>query len=53
MLGRTDKIVVDRKGGEGVLPFKPLDQLTKHSRGQMIASSLDRMSGWLGHTLSR
>jgi membrane protease subunit HflK len=29
VLGGTDKIIVDSKGGQGVVPFLPLDQLQK------------------------
>jgi membrane protease subunit HflK len=30
VLGGTDKIILDRKGGQGVVPFLPLDQLQRH-----------------------
>jgi modulator of FtsH protease HflK len=31
VLGGTDKIILDSKGGQGVLPFLPLDQLQRHN----------------------
>ena len=33
VLGGTDKIILDSKGGQGVVPFLPLDQLQKEARG--------------------
>jgi membrane protease subunit HflK len=30
VLGGTDKIILDSKGGQGVVPFLPLDQLQRH-----------------------
>ena len=30
LLGGTDKIILDSKGGHGVVPFLPLDQLQGH-----------------------
>jgi membrane protease subunit HflK len=30
VLGNTDKIIVDSQGGQGVVPFLPLDQLQRH-----------------------
>jgi membrane protease subunit HflK len=30
VLGGTDKIILDSKGGNGVVPFLPLDQLQRH-----------------------
>jgi membrane protease subunit HflK len=30
VLGNTDKIIVERQGGQGVVPFLPLDQLQRH-----------------------
>ena len=32
VLGGTDKIILDSKGGQGVLPFLSLDQLQKKAR---------------------
>jgi membrane protease subunit HflK len=29
MLAGADKIIIDSKGGQGVVPFLPLDQLQK------------------------
>jgi modulator of FtsH protease HflK len=31
VLGGTDKIILDSKGGQGVVPFVPLDQLQRHN----------------------
>ena len=31
VLGGTDKIILDSKGGQGVVPFLPLDQLQKQA----------------------
>jgi modulator of FtsH protease HflK len=31
VLGGTDKIILDSKGGQGVVPFLPIDQLQKHT----------------------
>jgi membrane protease subunit HflK len=33
VLGGTDKIILDSKGGQGVVPFLPLDQLQKKKEG--------------------
>lgn len=33
VLGGTDKIILDSKGGQGVVPFLPLDQLQKKREG--------------------
>jgi membrane protease subunit HflK len=33
VLGGTDKIILDSKGGRGVVPFLPLDQLQRHKEG--------------------
>ncbi len=33
VLGGTDKIIIDSKGGQGVVPFLPLDQLQKRREG--------------------
>ncbi len=30
VLGGTDKIILDNKGGQGVVPFLPLDQLQRN-----------------------
>jgi modulator of FtsH protease HflK len=30
VLGGTDKIIPDSKGGQGAVPFLPLDQLQRH-----------------------
>src|SRR6516165_8273627 len=30
VLGGSDKIILDSKGGQGVVPFLPLDQLQRH-----------------------
>ena len=30
VLGGTDKIILDSKGGQGVVPFLPLDQAQRH-----------------------
>jgi modulator of FtsH protease HflK len=29
VLGGTDKIILDSKGGQGVVPYLPLDQLQR------------------------
>jgi membrane protease subunit HflK len=31
VLGGTDKIILDSKGGQGGVPFQPLDQLQRHN----------------------
>ena len=33
VLGGTDKIILDSKGGQGVVPYLPLDQLQKREEG--------------------
>jgi membrane protease subunit HflK len=33
VLGGTDKIILDSKGGQGVVPYLPLDQLQKKKEG--------------------
>jgi membrane protease subunit HflK len=33
VMGGTDKIILDSKGGQGVVPFLPLDQLQKRREG--------------------
>ena len=33
VLGGTDKIIIDGKSGQGVVPFLPLDQLQKRKEG--------------------
>jgi modulator of FtsH protease HflK len=33
VLGGTDKIIIDGKAGQGVVPFLPLDQLQKRKEG--------------------
>ena len=33
VLGGTDKIIIDSKAGQGVVPFLPLDQLQKRKEG--------------------
>jgi membrane protease subunit HflK len=33
VLGGTDKIILDSKSGQGVVPFLPLDQLHKKKEG--------------------
>ena len=33
VLGGTDKIIIDGKQGQGVVPFLPLDQLQKRKEG--------------------
>jgi membrane protease subunit HflK len=33
VLGGTDKIIIDGKTGQGVVPFLPLDQLQKRKEG--------------------
>ena len=41
VLGGTDKIILDSKGGQGVVPFLPLDQLQKEARrGQLMIRAL-------------
>jgi len=32
ILGGTDKIILDSKGGQGVVPFLPLDQLPSNKK---------------------
>jgi modulator of FtsH protease HflK len=32
VLGGTDKIILDSKGGQGVVPFLPLDQLPSNKK---------------------
>ena len=36
VLGGTDKIILDSKGGQGVVPFLPLDQLQKKKRRDQL-----------------
>jgi modulator of FtsH protease HflK len=33
VLGGTDKLIIDSKSGQGVVPFLSLDQLQKHKEG--------------------
>jgi membrane protease subunit HflK len=33
VLGGTDKIILDNKGGQGVVPYLPLDQLQRKPQG--------------------
>jgi membrane protease subunit HflK len=33
VLGGTDKIILDSKGGQGVVPYLPLDQLQRKPQG--------------------
>ena len=33
VLGGTDKIILDGKGGQGVVPYLPLDQLQRKPQG--------------------
>ena len=42
VLGGTDKIIIDSKGGQGVVPFLPLDQLQKQEtrREQLMIRAL-------------
>jgi membrane protease subunit HflK len=34
VLGGTDKIIIDSKNGQGVVPYLPLDQLQKSKEGK-------------------
>ena len=36
VLGGTDKIILDSKGGQGVVPYLPLDQLQKRKEGAQL-----------------
>jgi membrane protease subunit HflK len=33
VLGGTDKIIIDGRAGQGVVPYLPLDQLQKRKQG--------------------